>query len=116
MTERPFHKDNVEPLGFWALIKGAGKLKSARDAVASARAQGLGIFNLADPLRVMPFELRFLSRKKGPERYVINLSDVGSHFLLDPSLYYTIPNPEDRLHIPPEYLTIFKAFGWEVAV
>jgi endonuclease YncB( thermonuclease family) len=114
MGKQPFSKENVEPAGFWALIKGASKLRAAREAVASARAAGLGIFNPADPLRVMPFELRFLSRKKGPERYVINLNDAGSGYLLDPSLYYTVPNPEDRLHIPPEYLPVFKAFGWEV--
>ncbi len=115
MNKRPFSEENVRPEGFWDLIKSAGKLKSARNSVSQARAQGLGIFNPADPLRVMPFELRFLSRKKRPERYVVNLADEGSRYLLDPSLYYTVPNPEDRLHIPPEYLPIFKAFGWEVA-
>jgi len=115
MNHRPFSEENVKPEGFWKLINGAGKLKSARNSVATARAQGLGIFNPADPLRVMPFELRFLSRKKGPERYVVNLADIGSSYLLEPSLYYTVPNPEDRLHIPPEYLPIFEAFGWKVA-
>jgi endonuclease YncB( thermonuclease family) len=114
MNHRPFTEENVRPDGFWKLIKGASKLKSARDAVASARQQKIGIFDAADPLRVMPFELRFLSRKKGPERYVINMADEGSTYLLDPSLYYTIPNAEDRLHIPPEYLPIFKAYGWNV--
>jgi endonuclease YncB( thermonuclease family) len=115
MNKRPFTEENVKPEGFWDLITSAGKLKSARNSVAKAREQGLGIFNPADPLRVMPFELRFLSRKKGPERYVVNLADVGSTYLLEPSLYYRVPNPEDRLHIPPEYVPIFKAFGWEVA-
>ena len=79
-----------------------------------ARSQGIGVFNPINPLRVMPFELRFISRKKGPERYVINLQDIGGNQLLNPAQYYTIANPEDRLHIPPEYLPIFLAFGWKV--
>ncbi len=115
MNKRPFTEENVRPDGFWELIRTASKLRAAREAVATARNNGLGIFNPANPLKVMPFELRFLSRKRGPERYVINLSDVGSKYLLDPSLYYTVPNPEDRLHIPPEYLPIFTSFGWHVA-
>lgn len=112
LNKQPFARENVEPEGFWRLIRGASKLRFARQSVANARHAGLGIFNAANPLRVMPFELRFLSRKKGPDRYVIDLSREGSNILLKPDNYYTIENAEDRLHIPPEYLPIFLAYGW----
>ena len=91
----------------------AGKLRAARQAVTTARVEGRGIFNSEHPIRVMPFELRFLSRKKGPDRYVLNLADEGGHQLLQPELYYTV-HPEDRLFIPSEYVPIFLAYGWEV--
>ncbi|MEY3194806.1 MAG: hypothetical protein RIQ78_903 [Bacteroidota bacterium] len=115
LNNQPFNRDNVTPAGFWSRIKKSGKLNTARDAVSMARSQGIGVFNPDNLLRVMPFELRFISRKKGPERYVINLREVGGNLLLEPSQYYTIPNPEDRLHIPPEYLPIFLAYGWKVS-
>ena len=115
INQRPFEEQNASPEGFWKIIQGANKLRAARDAVANARAQGLGIFDLANPLRIQPFELRLISRKKGPDRYVINLADPGSTYLLDPSLYYLIPNPEDRLFVPADYLAIFKLYGWNVA-
>lgn len=115
INHRPFEEQNASPEGFWKIIQGANKLRAARDAVANARAQGLGIFDLANPLRIQPFELRLISRKKGPDRYVINLADPGSTYLLDPSLYYLIPNPEDRLFVPADYLAIFKLYGWNVA-
>lgn len=114
LGKRPFAKENIEPLGFWRLIKGAGKLNAARKAVRDARNAGLGIFNPANPLRVMPFELRFISRKKGPDRFVIDLGALGSNRLLKPEDYYTIENPEDRLHIPSEYVQLFLSFGWQV--
>lgn len=112
LGKKPFARENIEPVGFWKLIRAAGKLRAARNAVLAARDAGLGIFNPANPLRVMPFELRFLSRKKGPDRYVIDLSDEGTNILLKPENYYTVENAEDRLHIPPDYLPIFLAFGW----
>jgi len=114
LGKRPFAKENIEPLGFWKLIKGAGKLNAARKAVLDARNAGLGIFNPANPLQVMPFELRFISRKKGPDRFVIDLAGIGSNRLLKPEDYYTIENPEDRLHIPSEYVQLFLSFGWQV--
>jgi endonuclease YncB( thermonuclease family) len=113
LGKAPFREEHVNPQGFWNLIKGASKMRIAREAVASARQEQKGIFNLEAPLRVMPFELRFLCRKKGPERYVINLADIGTNQLLPPSQYFSIHNPEDRLYVPPEYLPIFKAFGWQ---
>lgn len=114
LNQQPFNRNHVSPEGFWSRIKSSSKLNTARAAVALARSQGIGVFNPINPLRVMPFELRFISRKKGPERYVINLQDIGGNQLLNPAQYYTIANPEDRLHIPPEYLPIFLAFGWKV--
>ncbi|MCC7244293.1 MAG: hypothetical protein IT269_01325, partial [Saprospiraceae bacterium] len=72
---RPFAQENVNPEGFWEMMRSrASKLNSARKAVAQAREMNLGIFDANEPLRVMPFELRFLSRKKAPDRYFIDLS------------------------------------------
>ena len=45
-------------------------LDAARESVRQARQQGLGVFDPANPLRVYPFELRFLSRRTPPERWV----------------------------------------------
>jgi endonuclease YncB( thermonuclease family) len=111
---RPFSEENVRPAAFWALIAKGSKLRKAREAVAAARTAGLGVYNPADPLRVRPFELRFLARKKAPDRFVIDLTQPGSNKLLAPDLYYTVPNDEDRLHIPGEYLPIFQMYGWEL--
>jgi hypothetical protein len=59
-----------------------------------------------------PFELRFLAQRRAPNRWVIDLSQSDNH-LLHPQ-EYTIPNPEDRLYIPEEYLLLFKSKGWRI--
>ncbi|MGH3141696.1 MAG: hypothetical protein ACRDO9_00985, partial [Gaiellales bacterium] len=74
-------------------------LDAARESVRQARLQGLGIFDPANPLRVYPFELRFLSRRKPPERWVIDLS-AGDDLLREPQSYHLIPKVEDRLFVP----------------
>ncbi|MBL7828402.1 MAG: hypothetical protein JNJ57_17350 [Saprospiraceae bacterium] len=114
INQKPFDEKNATPSGFWNTIKGANKLQAARDAVAQARTQGIGIFDPSNPLKIMPFELRMISRKKGPDRYVINLADEDATYLLEPSLYYLIPNPEDRLYVPAEYVAVFRLYGWNV--
>lgn len=55
-----------------AAIAGSGRLKKARDFVAAARVNGLGIFG--DGLRLEPFELRLLAGQRAPDRWVIDLS------------------------------------------
>lgn len=32
--------------------------------------------------------------------------------ILRPENYYTIPNPEDRLFVPEEYVPLFTGTGW----
>jgi hypothetical protein len=62
-------------------------------------------------LRLLPFELRYLSSRKPPHRWVIDLS-ANDAKLLAPELYYTIENPEDRLFVPDEYRELFESAGW----
>jgi hypothetical protein len=57
------------------------------------------------------FELRFLSRRQPPDRWVIDLGR-DDDALLPPQAYFTIPNPEDRLYIPGEYVPLFVEAGW----
>jgi endonuclease YncB( thermonuclease family) len=85
----------------------------ARQSVKDARAAGLGVFSPADPLLLHPFELRFLSRRKPPERWVLDL-DAGDDLLRPPQTYHEIDNPEDRLFVPEEYVPLFSAKGWRV--
>jgi endonuclease YncB( thermonuclease family) len=89
-------------------------LDAARESVRQARQQGLGVFSPANPLRVYPFELRFLSRRTPPERWVIDLS-AGDDLLREPQSYHLIPNVEDRLFVPEEYVALFVSKGWQIA-
>jgi hypothetical protein len=87
---------------------------AARESVRQARLAGLGVFSQANLLRVFPFELRFLSRRRPPDRWVIDLS-AGDDLLRDPQSYHLIPNVEDRLFVPEEYAALFVAKGWQPA-
>jgi hypothetical protein len=89
-------------------------LDAARESVRQARQQGLGIFNPESPLRVYPFELRYLSRRTPPERWAIDLS-AGDDLLRSPQAYHLIPNVEDRLFVPEEYVGLFVSKGWRPA-
>jgi endonuclease YncB( thermonuclease family) len=89
-------------------------LDVARESVRQARRQELGVFDPANPLRVYPFELRFLSRRTPPERWVIDLS-AGDDLLREPQSYHLISNVEDRLFIPEEYVALFVSKGWQIA-
>ncbi len=88
------------------------KLKGARQAVRAARENHVGIFDAADPLRVEPFEVRYLSRCSPPSRYVIDLSK-NDDVLIHPENYYTVPLPEDRLFISAEHVPLFVEAGWQ---
>lgn len=110
----PFAPDNIRPDTFWKTVQRSSKLKSARNSVKAARKAGQGVFDPQDTLRLEPFELRFISRKKPPTRYVIDLSKPGSNRLFAPQAYYAIPLPEDRLYVPGEYRMIFEHLGWVV--
>jgi len=110
----PFAPANIRPETFWKTVKGSSKLKNARKNVLTARNAGKGVFDPADPLRLEPSELRFISRRKPPTRYVIDLSKPGDNHLLAPHKYFQIPNPEDRLYVPAEYVLLFEHLGWAV--
>ena len=94
--------------------EGRRSFDDARESVRQARLQGVGIFDPAHPLRIYPFELRFLSRRRPPDRWVIDLS-AGDNLLRDPQTYYLIPNVEDRLFVAEEYVPLFVSKGWRLA-
>jgi hypothetical protein len=103
--------DPADPLG-----ANPGKLGPARHAVAQARTDGLGVFSVDDPLRLAAFELRYLSRTSGgvrrePDRWVLDLS-ANTGRLLKPERYFEIPNSEDRLFVPAEFVPLFVSKGW----
>lgn len=87
-------------------------LQGARTAAAEARKAGKGIYGGKDPLQLLAFELRFLARRAAPDRYVIDLS-ADDNALIPPTKYFTVPNQEDRLFVPAEYVPLFKEKGWE---
>lgn len=62
----------------------------------------------------MPFELRFLARRTRPDRWVVDLS-ADDNRLHAPQSYVAIPNAEDRLFLPSEYLPLFVENGWRRA-
>jgi endonuclease YncB( thermonuclease family) len=95
-------------------------LDRARQSVRDARAAHAGIFEVANPLALLPFELRFLARvtkrgaqqfRSGPERWVIDLT-ADNDQLLAPYRYTEIPHAEDRLFVPAEYTPLFIDKGW----
>ena len=87
-------------------------LRQARRWVREARDNKVGVFSADDPLRLLPFELRFLSRRQPPDRWVIDLGK-SDDVLLRPQAYCTIANIEDRLFIPPESVALFVESGWK---
>lgn len=88
-------------------------LSSARQEVRDARQNKIGIFDAEDPLKLQPFEVRFLARKSPPNRWVIDLGK-NDDVLLNPQEYYTIGNIEDRLYIPEEYVPLFIEAVWKL--
>jgi endonuclease YncB( thermonuclease family) len=90
-----------------------GALGRARQAVRRAREDGLGLWDHADPLAVLPFELRFLAQRRAPDRYVLDLSDDARE-LLHPQSYFRVPRPEDRLFVNAEHAPLFREKGWSV--
>lgn len=87
-------------------------LRLAREWIRNARQQKIGIFDAGNPLKLEPFEVRFLARRRPPGRWVIDLSK-NNDILIEPQEYYTVPNVEDRLFIPEEYVPLFVEAGWK---
>ncbi len=88
-----------------------GKLARSRAWFQANREAGIGVFDFDDPLRLHPFEMRYLSQRRVPDRWLIDLSRK-SDALLHPQRYHEIANPEDRLFVPDDYLDLFLAKGW----
>ncbi|GAA4072720.1 thermonuclease family protein [Nonomuraea soli] len=103
----------VPPPGTGRQIGESGALGRARRAVQQARQAGLGVWEHADPLAVLPFELRFLADRRAPDRFVLDLSDTARE-LLHPQSYFRIPHPEDRLFVNAEHAPLFREKGWSV--
>lgn len=116
LSGRPFDANAIAPAGFWNSVNAATRLKQARQSVAAARAAGLGVFDGAEPLILLPYELRYLARlgSTGPDRFVIDLSNTGSNTILKPEEYFLIPKVEDRLFIPKEFVPLFTLNGWQI--
>lgn len=95
------------------LVRKSRKLRQARAWSREARTEGRGIYAPDDRLAIMPFELRFISRRKPPDRWLVDLSS-DSDELVAPQRYYTVTNPEDRLFVPAEFVPLFTHVGWRV--
>jgi endonuclease YncB( thermonuclease family) len=114
----PFVRDRRVPQP-GAPIRGT-HLDAARQAVATARQNQIGIFEPGNPLRLLPFELRYLARtmsgpnpsRPGPDRWVIDIP-AGTSQLLPPHRYIEIPNTEDRLFVNEEHVPLFVEHGWQ---
>ena len=87
-------------------------MRQARQWLQDARRQKIGIFAADDPLRIEPFEVRYLAGRRAPNRWVIDLSK-NDDILIDPQEYYRNKNIEDRLFIPEEFVSLFTEAGWE---
>ncbi|GAA0903355.1 thermonuclease family protein [Virgisporangium aurantiacum] len=88
-------------------------LRNARTWTQNARSQHLGLHEAGDPLRLQPFELRFLARRQPPDRWVLDLSR-NDRRLVPPQGYIDIVYPEDRLLIPAEYVPLWQHHGWQL--
>ncbi|MTH97033.1 thermonuclease family protein [Roseibium sp. RKSG952] len=94
-----------------SILTNAPRLRAARQSVKDARTAQLGIFNAIDPLIFDAFELRFLARHKPPARWLIDLAG-DDRVLFHPQTYYLVPNSEDRLWVPGEFVPLFESAGW----
>jgi endonuclease YncB( thermonuclease family) len=88
-------------------------LRRARDLVGQARAARAGVFDAANPLQFEAFEVRYLGRRKPPDRAVIDLSR-SDDVILRPQSYFRIPKAEDRLFIPLHFVPLFVSRGWRL--
>ncbi len=87
-------------------------LRKMRKWTRDARKSGHGIYEPVDPLKLLPFEVRFLARLVPPDRWVIDLGKSDA-MLIRPQNYYRIANSEDRLFIPAEYVPLFIEKSWK---
>jgi hypothetical protein len=95
------------------VVQDTPALRRAREFIQQARMSGIGVFSPANPLRFEAFEIRYLARREAPSRAVIDLSR-NDDIILRPQSYFRIPNPEDRLFIPPAFIPLFVSRGWRL--
>jgi hypothetical protein len=103
----------IEPGAAPQVAESDPSLARARASVGNARRTGVGLFEPADPLRLQPFEVRFLSRGQPPDRWIIDLGTAGDD-LLPPQAYHTVANVEDRLFVPTHFVPLFQQRGWRL--
>ena len=110
----PFLRDRsaLTPAKLRKALARASSLQASRRGVKAARERGIGVFAKDDPLRLAPFELRFLAGRRAPERWVIDLAATDGR-LHRPQSYFQIPNDEDRLYLPSEMVPLFVENGWK---
>jgi endonuclease YncB( thermonuclease family) len=97
------------------IVETAAKEQTLRDArawVRQARADKRGVYAAADPLRLAPFELRFLAGRNPPRRWVVDLARSTGQ-IKPPQRYFEIADPEDRLFVPEEYVELWVRAGWK---
>ena len=107
----PVNSVGENPAQFQEKIRRSPKLTAARTWVKAAREAKKGVFETANPLRLMPFELRFLAQRRLPSRWLIDLGKTDN-VLIRPEKYYQVSNLEDRLFIPNEFIPLFVEKGW----
>ena len=95
------------------VAQASASLSRARTFVQQARNAQIGVFERANPLIFEAFEVRYLGGRRAPSRAVIDLSQ-NDNVILRPQSYYRIPNPEDRLFIPLQYVPLFASRGWKL--
>jgi len=88
-------------------------LRTAREWVKTSREAGKGIYSEENNLMLAPFEIRYLAKLEPPSRWVIDLSK-NEDIIYRPQSYFKIPNMEDRLFIPEEYVPLFLVKGWKI--
>ena len=102
-NERLLENGLSPPYFIWPNISPFYDTQNIMNAVKEARENNLGIFAPENPLILEPFELRYLSDRKSPPRYFIDLSVESDQIL--PKEEYCNVNPE-------EYLPLFELKGW----
>lgn len=95
------------------ILAAAPSLRRARALVAEARAAGRGVFDPGRPNAFAAFELRFIARRRAPDRWVIDLAGTEA-VLHQPADYVKIPHAEDRLWVPEEFVPLFRQAGWRI--
>lgn len=92
------------------IVERESALRNARRSTQQARHDGRGMYG-RDPLGLLPFELRYVSQRQPPDRWVVDLGHDDDQ-MLPSQAYFEIPKPEDRLFVPPEYVPLWERHGW----